>query len=161
MTATNITNAEEAAKAGWEAVQGDLGDWECVSKARNTRDNSFKSTKRMKVDGGYLYQVTTSHPDRGNAEALCFVPFDADQMQARILSIVGKPISELINRNIEDAINTHTAAAVKDTLLENQTASSPSFQPEPLSEETDPTTPLGPIVGPEDAPPPVPTEEPV
>jgi len=67
------TKANDARKGGWVVDAGDPSDWECVIKAHNDELGIMKSTKRMRVEGGYLYQVTTEHPN-GNAEALAFVP---------------------------------------------------------------------------------------
>lgn len=60
-------------------VHGDPGAWECVCKASSAEQGWMKSTKRMKVDSGWLYQVTTEHRNKSGivtacAEALTFVP---------------------------------------------------------------------------------------
>lgn len=61
-----------------EQIHGDPDTWECVSKASSASQGWMKSTKRMRVPGGYLYQVTTEHRRDGTvtacAEALAFVP---------------------------------------------------------------------------------------
>lgn len=67
------TTAEDAAKSGWVVDAGAPDTWETVAKAHNKDLMIMKSTKRMKVEGGYLYQVTTEGPN-GYAEALQFVP---------------------------------------------------------------------------------------
>ncbi len=67
------TNPQQAAANGWVIDAGNPGDWECVCKAHNAALGIMKSTKRMRVQGGYLYQVTTETP-KGIAEALAFVP---------------------------------------------------------------------------------------
>lgn len=60
----------------WEHRQG-WGDVlvECPlhHSAHNAEARLMKSTKRMRVPGGWLYQVTTEGP-HGYAEALAFVP---------------------------------------------------------------------------------------
>ena len=66
------TTSEDAAKTGWVVDAGEPTAWETVAKAHNSNLGIMKSTKRMKVEGGYLYQVTTEGP-HGYAEALCFV----------------------------------------------------------------------------------------
>ncbi len=61
-------------------VTGDPGAWELVCKASSASQGWMKSTKRMQIDSGYLYQVSTEHrnPETGLvtacAEALTFVP---------------------------------------------------------------------------------------
>lgn len=67
------TNPEQAKTKGWVVDAGDPGAWECICKAHNPMAGIMKSTKRMKVPGGYLYQVTTEG-SHGYAEALAFVP---------------------------------------------------------------------------------------
>jgi hypothetical protein len=77
---SNTTNAE-ARDDGWVIWSNELitdykGDpfvWECVVKAHSSKDEMMKTTKRMRVQGGWLYQVTTEGP-AGYAEALTFVP---------------------------------------------------------------------------------------
>ncbi|MFA4836312.1 MAG: hypothetical protein WC749_09620 [Dehalococcoidia bacterium] len=66
-------NPQTAKASGWVVDAGDPGIWECVCKAHNDDADIMKSTKRMKVPGGWLYQVTTESP-LGIAEALAFVP---------------------------------------------------------------------------------------
>lgn len=74
------TNPEQAAKTGWVVDKGDPGIWECVCKAHNATLGIFKSTKRMKVDGGYVYQMTTEKFDDSGkylqhvSECAVFVP---------------------------------------------------------------------------------------
>ena len=79
MRALSNTNPEQAAASGWVVDKGDPGIWETVCKAHNAAAGIMKSTKRMKVEGGWLYQVTTEGP-AGYAEALAFVPFDYCQV---------------------------------------------------------------------------------
>ncbi len=67
------TSPKEAKATGWVVDKGDPGIWETVCKAHNDGLGIMKSTKRMRVFCGYLYQVTTETP-QGVAEALCFVP---------------------------------------------------------------------------------------
>ena len=67
------TSPEDAAKTGWVVDAGAPDTWETVAKAHNSNLGLMKSTKRMKVEGGYLYQATTEGPS-GYAEALAFVP---------------------------------------------------------------------------------------
>ena len=67
------TNPKDAKKSGWVVDKGDPGIWECICKAHNDDDGIMKSTKRMKVINGWLYQVTTEGP-HGYAESLSFVP---------------------------------------------------------------------------------------
>lgn len=67
------TSPAQAAAAGWVVDKGDPGAWETVAKAHNDGARMMKSTKRLRVDGGYLYQVSTEGPG-GYAEALAFVP---------------------------------------------------------------------------------------
>lgn len=56
------TNPEQAATSTPDIqVHGDPGAWECISKASSLEQGWMKSTKRMKVPGGWLYQVTTEH----------------------------------------------------------------------------------------------------
>lgn len=59
-------------------VAGDPGAWVVVGKASSKSQGWMKSTKRMKVPGGWLYQATTEHRVAGAvsacAEALAFVP---------------------------------------------------------------------------------------
>lgn len=70
----------ETAKASTPDIQvtGDPGKWELVCKASSAQQGWMKSTKRMRVPGGWLYQVTTEHRSNGAvtacAEALTFVP---------------------------------------------------------------------------------------
>lgn len=70
----------DTAKASTPDIQvhGNPGAWECLAKASSASQGWMKSTKRMRVDGGWLYQVTTEHRSNGVvtacAEALAFVP---------------------------------------------------------------------------------------
>lgn len=74
------TTSEDAAKSGWVVDAGAPDTWETVAKAHNSNLGLMKSTKRMKVEGGYLYQVTTEGPN-GYAEALQFVPAPDAQLR--------------------------------------------------------------------------------
>ena len=67
------TNPQGAARTGWVVDAGDPGVWELICKAHNDDAGIMKSTKRMAVPGGWLYQVTTEGP-HGCAEAIAFVP---------------------------------------------------------------------------------------
>ena len=67
------TNPNEAKANNWVIDIGDPSAWECVCKTHNDEIRIMKSTKRMKVNGGWLYQVTTESP-LGLAESLAFVP---------------------------------------------------------------------------------------
>jgi hypothetical protein len=75
----DTTNMEEAAAASSDLkIFGDPGAWVCIGKASSELGGWMKSTKRMLVPGGWLYQVTTEHRVDGKvvtcAEALAFVP---------------------------------------------------------------------------------------
>ena len=72
------TAAHGAQAGGWVIDAGTGDDWECVAKAHHNKHGIMKSTKRMRVEHGYLYQVTTEGP-KGYAEALTFVPCAADE----------------------------------------------------------------------------------
>ena len=67
------TKENDAANGGWVTHKGSSDMWELICKASNEKLGIMKSTKRMRVSRGYLYQVTTETP-QGVAEALCFVP---------------------------------------------------------------------------------------
>ena len=69
----SATSPEQAKTSGWVVDVGSPGAWECICKAHNDSIGIMKSTKRMRVHGGYLYQVTTECPN-GSAESLAFVP---------------------------------------------------------------------------------------
>lgn len=75
----DVTNMDELVQRVSDVqVFGDPGLWVCLCKASSEQQGWMKSTKKMKVEGGYLYQVSTQQrsPD-GNyvvAEALAFVP---------------------------------------------------------------------------------------
>jgi len=68
----NVT-PEDARNNGWVIDHGDPGAWECVCKAHNNDLRIMKSTKRMRVPGGWLYLVTTQI-NQESSEALAFVP---------------------------------------------------------------------------------------
>lgn len=59
-------------------VTGNPDVWQLVCKASSKQQGWMKSTKRMKVTGGYVIQVSTEHrvDDKvtTSAEALVFVP---------------------------------------------------------------------------------------
>jgi len=73
-------NAADAELHGWVVDAGDPGMWETVSKAHNRRDRMMKTTKRMRLENGWLYQVTTEGPS-GYAEALAYV---ADKAKPKV-----------------------------------------------------------------------------
>jgi hypothetical protein len=75
----SVTNMDEArSQVSDIQVHGDPGAWECVCKASSQAQGWTKSTKRMPVDGGWLYQVSTQQQNSDGsyavAEAVCFVP---------------------------------------------------------------------------------------
>lgn len=70
-------NHKDAVKNSWKILKD--GHYEIVAKATYCKDgvSIMKSTKRMKIDGGYLYNITTEFHKMGQvtiAEACCFVP---------------------------------------------------------------------------------------
>lgn len=71
LTVTDMDALKE--KVSDVEVFGEPGAWQCVSKTSSKKEGWMKSTKRMKVPGGYLYQVSTQQGEQV-AEALCFVP---------------------------------------------------------------------------------------
>ncbi len=81
--ALDNTNAEDAkATTSDIVVYGDPNMWELVCKASSRSQGWMKSTKKMKVQGGYLFQVTTEFRNEdgdvvGCAEALTFVPMQS------------------------------------------------------------------------------------
>jgi hypothetical protein len=66
-------NMEQAEANGWEVDAGNPGAWEVVCKVHNRKAKMMKSTKRMRLENGWLYQVTTEGPF-GYAESLAYVP---------------------------------------------------------------------------------------
>lgn len=75
-------------------LQGDPQAWQLVSKASTEREGWMKSTKRMAVDGGFLYQVTSEHQNHNGeimccAEALAFVPEPLEAISSYVLSTEG------------------------------------------------------------------------
>lgn len=55
-----VTNSDEARRAAPDIkFHGDPKAWECVAKASSLSQGWMKSTKRMMVPGGWIYQVTT------------------------------------------------------------------------------------------------------
>ena len=74
----NTNTADARASASDIAVTGNPDAWELVCKASSASQGWMKSTKRMKVPGGWLYLVTTEHRYPGSlpacAETLAFVP---------------------------------------------------------------------------------------
>ena len=92
------------------ALQGEPEAWELVSKASSDQQGWMKSTKRMKVEGGYLYQVTSEHQNHEGetiacAEALAFVPhlpefkmLDSDPLLLSSLGGGVAPVSGKLNQ---------------------------------------------------------------
>jgi hypothetical protein len=70
------TNTADAVASGWQ-ISGNPDIWQLMCKASNADLGIEKSTKRMRVDGGWLYQVST-RTHAGAAEALAFVPDPAE-----------------------------------------------------------------------------------
>jgi len=75
----NTTMEEARATTSDLRVTGDPGAWVVVGKASSKEQGWMKSTKRMAVEGGALFQVSTEHRDPAGvvtacAEALVFVP---------------------------------------------------------------------------------------
>ena len=73
------TNHEQAKKVGWQIIKP--LNCEVVGKSVYSEDKDgiaiMKSTKRFKVDGGWVYNTTTEIHKGAVvtcAEALCFVP---------------------------------------------------------------------------------------
>ena len=79
-------------------VTGDPDAWQLVCKASSADQGWMKSTKRMAVDGGWLYQVTTEHRANGCvtacAEAVTFVPGPADDRVQRIADILADHLTQ-------------------------------------------------------------------
>lgn len=73
---SNENTASASSSTGDIKVSGNPDAWELVCKASSASQGWMKSTKRMRVDGGWLYQVTTEHRVNGAvvacAEALAF-----------------------------------------------------------------------------------------
>lgn len=82
-------NQAEAAVNDWKVDAGDPSAWELVCKVSNDKCKMMKSTKRMKVPGGFIYQVTTEGP-KGYAEALAFVPATPTELKPQ-KPIIRKP----------------------------------------------------------------------
>lgn len=57
---------------GWVTKSSIDDNWELLIESSNVETGESKSTKRLRVENGYLYQVSTKGPD-GYAEALQFV----------------------------------------------------------------------------------------
>lgn len=79
----DTTNPDEARAATPDiVVHGDPEFWECLSKASSKSQGWMKSTKRARVPGGWIYQVTTEHRKNGVvtacAESITFVPRASD-----------------------------------------------------------------------------------
>ena len=84
----NTNTADAKANTPDLKITGDPDAWELVCKASSASQGWMKSTKRMRVDGGWLYQVSTEHTRTVTddydlvvesyvsacAEALVFVP---------------------------------------------------------------------------------------
>ena len=73
----DITSNKEAEAKGWKILFPFLGD--LVGKAVYQDDDIriMKSTKRFRVDGGFIYNTSTEIHKEGRvsiAEALAFVP---------------------------------------------------------------------------------------
>ena len=72
----DLHNTETPAQAEGVQVTGDPNCWELLSKASHACEGWMKSTKRMRVPGGWLYQVTTELRGHGMlacSDALTFV----------------------------------------------------------------------------------------
>ena len=72
-----VVSNQEAEQAGWKVVVPCPG--ELVGKTTYNKEGTgiMKSTKRFKVPGGWLYNISTEIHENGNvsvAEALEFVP---------------------------------------------------------------------------------------
>lgn len=72
-------NQEQAEKNGWKILVPFVPDCEVIGKAVYEGDNQriMKSTKRFKVDGGWIYNTSTElhkGDEVSIAEALVFVP---------------------------------------------------------------------------------------
>lgn len=71
-------NHDDAENNGWEILKP-LADCEILGKLvyNKGRDKIMKSTKRIKIEGGFLYNTSTEY-HKGDqiavAEALVFVP---------------------------------------------------------------------------------------
>ena len=77
MRSMSVTSNEEAKLKGWKIIVPFPG--EVVGKASfaGKEEQIMKSTKRFKVEGGWIYNTSTEHHKGGNAsvaEALVFVP---------------------------------------------------------------------------------------
>ena len=79
----NMMNAthEDAVKSGWNIMVD--GSLEVVCKAVYEKDSIriMKSTKRLPVPGGFIYNTSTEIHNGSNvsvAEAVCFVPYVKD-----------------------------------------------------------------------------------
>jgi hypothetical protein len=110
-----VTNSDQARAAAPDIkIHGDPKAWECVAKASSAQQGWMKSTKRMKVPGGWIYQVTTefrkvetsqgSSPGSYNyrpgevltcAEALTFVPDQPVSILSALESISLEEIKKL------------------------------------------------------------------
>lgn len=64
--------AELQEKVSDVEIFGNPGEWELVCKASSKSQRWMKSTKRLKVDGGWLYQTETQQGDN-LSQALAFV----------------------------------------------------------------------------------------
>jgi len=76
------TNTADAQGNGWK-ITGNPDCWELVCKATSP-DGIEKSTKRMKVPGGYIYAVSTRIGVNAAGEALVFVPELAPDVAAAL-----------------------------------------------------------------------------
>ena len=89
----NATN-DQATQNGWKILVPFPG--ELIGKAiyKDANVQIMKSTKRLKVPGGYLYNVTTElycGKDPAIAEALAFVP-DVEAEQAKVADPPPPPV---------------------------------------------------------------------
>ncbi len=109
--ALDTTNSSEARHHAPDIkFFGNPDAWGLVSKASSASQGWMKSTKRMKVDGGWLYQVTTEFREiveqisggvrntylgkvTSCAEALTFVP-DATDTIAKLTSEIARLTQE-------------------------------------------------------------------
>jgi hypothetical protein len=93
-TLDNANTTDLKANVSDVKLQGDPDAWQLVSKASSVEQGWMKSTKRMVVEGGHLYQVTSEHlDDYGDvvacAEALAFVPTAVQNTINQVNSLSG------------------------------------------------------------------------
>lgn len=74
----NTSSADAKATTPDIQVHGNPDAWECICKASSQSQGWMKSTKRMRVEGGYIYQSTTEHRSGGLvtacSDSMVFVP---------------------------------------------------------------------------------------